>query len=160
MTAMNGDLVPEHGPEYDGDASGWAYIPEGKPEEFGLPPDALLRQKQVWQRQEAFLAAYRKCGRKGKAAEASGLTRWAVLHWEKHDIFAFNRRIEVAHADYCERWEQGMDARLENPQGNQGSDILYMFKLKAEKPEKYRENVHVVGVEPVTQMLEGSVAKT
>jgi hypothetical protein len=47
-----------------------------------------------------------------------------------------------------------MDERLENPQGNRGSDVLYMFKMKAEKPEKYRENVQVSGVEPVTQMLD------
>ena len=47
-----------------------------------------------------------------------------------------------------------MDERLGNSQGNRGSDILYMFKMKAEKPEKYRENVQVVGVEPVTQMLD------
>jgi spore cortex formation protein SpoVR/YcgB (stage V sporulation) len=38
--------------------------------------------------------------------------------------------------------------------GNQGSDILYMFKMKAEKPEKYRENVQVSGVEPVREMLD------
>jgi hypothetical protein len=82
------------------------------------------------------------------------LTRWAVIHWERHDIFSFNRRLEVAHQDYCERWEQGMDDRLENPQGNRGSDILYMFKMKAEKPEKYRENVQVTGLEPMTQLLE------
>jgi hypothetical protein len=47
-----------------------------------------------------------------------------------------------------------MDARLENPQGNRGSDVLYMFKMKAEKPEKYRENVQVTGLEPMTQLLE------
>jgi hypothetical protein len=49
--------------------------------------------------------AYRRCGKIGKAAEAAGLTRWAVIHWERHDIFSFNRRLEVAHQDYCERWE-------------------------------------------------------
>ena len=32
-----------------------------------------------------------------------------------------------------------IDDRLENPQGNRGSDILLMFKAKAEMPEKYRE---------------------
>jgi len=32
-----------------------------------------------------------------------------------------------------------MDERLENPTGNRGSDVLMMFKLKAEAPEKYRE---------------------
>ena len=150
MTVTNGDLIPQH----DGDASGWEIIPTGAPEEFGLPPDSTFKQKQVWHRQEMFLEAFRRCGKIGKAATASGLTRWAVIHWQRNDAFSFNRRLEAAHEDYCERWEEGMDARLENPQGNRGSDILYMFKMKAEKPGKYRENVQVVGVEPVTQMLD------
>ena len=150
MTAMNGDLVPEH----EGDASSWELIPTGAPEEFGLPPDATLNQKAVWHRQEVFLEAFRRCGKIGKAAESVGLTRWAVIHWQRNDAFSFNRRMEVAHEDYCEALEEGIDDRLENPQGNRGSDILYMFKMKAEKPEKYRENVQVSGVEPMTQMLD------
>jgi hypothetical protein len=101
-----------------------------------------------------FLEAFRRCGKIGKAAKASGLTRWAVYYWQRDDVFSFNWRLEAAHEDYCEYWEQGMDDRLENPQGNRGSDILYMFKMKAEKPGKYRENVQIVGVEPVTQMLD------
>jgi hypothetical protein len=101
-----------------------------------------------------FLAAYRKCGKVGKAAEASGLTRWAAIHWQRHDIFSFNRRLEAVHEDYCEYWEAGIDERLENPQGNRGSDILYMFKMKAEKPGKYRENVQITTDAPVKQMLE------
>jgi hypothetical protein len=147
---MDGDLVPDH----EENGSGWTYIPEGKPEEFGLAQDATFQQKAVWHRQEMFLEAFRRCGKIGKAAEASGLTRWAVIHWQRNDAFSFNRRLESAHEDYCEYWEQGMDERLGNSQGNRGSDILYMFKMKAEKPEKYRENVQVVGVEPVTQMLD------
>jgi hypothetical protein len=143
------------GPHQPGDMEPWEHIPQGKPEEFGFPQDSATHQKvQVWQRQEAVLAAYRECGKIGKAANAVGLTRWVVDWWLKHDIFQFNRRIEAAHADYCEKWEQGMDARLENPQGNRGSDILYMFKMKAEKPEKYREDVKVQGLEPITQLLE------
>jgi hypothetical protein len=137
MTVTNGDLIPQH----DWDASGWELIPTGAPEEFGFPQASATHKKvQVWQRQEAFLAAYRKCGKIGKGAQAVGLTRWAVDWWLRHDVFDFNRRIEAAHADYCESLEQGMDNRLENPQGNRGSDILLMFKMKAENPSKYREN--------------------
>ena len=32
-----------------------------------------------------------------------------------------------------------MDSRLENPEGNRGSDVLLMSKLRAEQPAKYRE---------------------
>jgi hypothetical protein len=153
VTELDENLLPQH--SGGADLPEWAYLPEGKPEEFGFPADSHNHQKrQMWNRQEAFLAAYRKCDKIGKAAEAVGLTRWAVDYWMKHDIFCFHRRIEAAHEDYCEQWEQGMDDRLENPQGNRGSDILYMFKMKAERPEKYRENVQVVGVEPVREMLD------
>jgi hypothetical protein len=108
----------------DDDGLKWAYMPQGKPEEFGFPADSHNHQKrQMWHRQEMFLEAYRKCGKVGKAAQAVGLTRWAVDYWMKNDIFEFHRRIEAAHADYCEYLEQGLDDRLENPQGNRGSDI-------------------------------------
>jgi hypothetical protein len=55
--------------------------------------------------------------------------------------------MSIAHDDYVKAWEQWMDNWLENPQGNRGSDILRMFKMKAEKPEKYR-------VEAPLKMLE------
>ena len=36
-----------------------------------------------------------------------------------------------------------MIARLEDPQGNRGSDILLMFALKGAYPEKYKDTVVV-----------------
>src|SRR5918992_2727520 len=62
--------------------------------------------------------------------------------------------MELAHADYVEMWEGSMNERLRNPQGNRGSDILLMFKLKAERPEKYREEVKVLNTEAPIRMLE------
>jgi hypothetical protein len=47
-----------------------------------------------------------------------------------------------------------MDDRLAHPQGNRGSDILMMFKLKAEAPQKYREEVKVVGIDQSKMMLD------
>jgi hypothetical protein len=152
MNEHDENLLPEQAG--DADVASWAYMPEGKPEEFGLPPDATFQQKAVWHRQEMFLEAFRKCGKIGKAAKASGLTRWAAYYWQRDDTFSFNKRLEAAHEDYCESWEQGMDERLEDPKGNRGSDILYMFKMKAEKPGKYREDVKVLGLEPLTALLE------
>ena len=86
------------------------------------------------------MAVYREWGKIGKAANAVGLTRWGVDWWNKHDIFRFRERINAAHADYCETViEVGLiDSRLANPQGNRGSDVLLMFKAKAEMPGKYR----------------------
>src|ERR671915_2101636 len=62
--------------------------------------------------------------------------------------------MELAHADYVEMWEGSMNERLRNPQGNRGSDILLMFKLKAERPEKYREEVKVLNTDASLRMLE------
>ena len=78
------------------------------------------------------------------AATAVGLSRHTVMYWERNDVFQFNDRLKIAHADYCETIEQRIDDRLDNPQGNRGSDPLLMFKAKAEMPEKYREDIKVI----------------
>ncbi len=62
--------------------------------------------------------------------------------------------MQRAHKQYVESLEQEMDYRLKNPQGNRGSDVLLMFKLKAEAPQKYREEVKVVGIEASKQMMD------
>jgi hypothetical protein len=62
--------------------------------------------------------------------------------------------MEDAHQGYVESVERTMNDRLANPQGNRGSDVLLMFKLKAEAPEKYREGVKVVGVDASKQMMD------
>jgi hypothetical protein len=163
---MNKDNLPEEYQPTEGEVvPDWARMPTGAPEEFGVDGPApangnpstknyAVEKRRVWQRQEAFLEAYRKCGKIGKAAQAVGLTRWAVDHWLRNDTFSFKERINMAHADYVEAWEEWMDNRLENPQGNKGSDVLGMFKLKAEAPDKYREEVKVVGIEASKAMME------
>jgi hypothetical protein len=105
-----------------------------------------------------FLEAYSRCGRITQAAEASGITRWCVDKWLQSDKYSIKKRLEFAHAKYVELWEQGMDTRLENPTGNRGSDVLYMFKLKAIAPEKYREEVKVMNVDPARLLIDKLVA--
>jgi hypothetical protein len=163
MTENNGNLLPE--PAGTDGAAEWAAMPTGAPEEFGVdtPGPAngnpstknyAVEKRRVWQRQEMFLAAYRKCGKIGKAAESVGLTRWGVQWWQKHDVLQFNQRLNMAHEDYCEFLEQGMDERLADQKGNRGSDILYMFKLKAEKPEKFRENAQPQQTDASQELLD------
>ena len=132
----------------------WAIEPTGGPEEFGIPQFSRPVQKRVWDRQEAYLAAYAECGRRNKAAATVGLTYWAIRHWDRHDVFSFRERQDVAHLVYCETRVEGLiDERLANPEGNRGSDILLMFKAKAEMPEKYREEVHVVDTSATKDLL-------
>jgi hypothetical protein len=50
--------------------------------------------------------------------------------------------------------KNGWTTGWRTPQGNKGSDVLGMFKLKAEAPDKYREEVKVVGIEASKAMME------
>jgi hypothetical protein len=106
---------------------------------------------QVWNRQELFLAAYSKIG---KAAEAAEIPLATVESWQRRDTHGFKKRMKLALDRCVEEWEEVMDERLLNPTGNRGSDVLLMFKLKAMAPEKYREEVKVLGVSAPLQMLD------
>lgn len=125
----------------------------GTPQEFGLPGGSNHQQKACWDRQEAWLRAYRELGYKNQASEAVGISIWAVMKWQEHDLYGFNARVKLAYEQHTESWETGMDARLRTPAGNRGSDILYMFKLKAMNPEKYRETVTLTDNSGVSQIL-------
>ena len=129
--------------------------PTGKPEEFGFQYwSAPLEKSRVWDRQELVLAEYRGCGRVGKSARAVGLTRWAVDKWSQTDVFSWRERLKSAHADWCEDKIEGkIQSRLDDPEGNRGSDILLMFQAKAEMPEKYREEVKIIDTGPTKDLL-------
>jgi hypothetical protein len=118
------------------------------------PPTLTFQQRQTYDNQERFLRAYATHGKMTRAADTAGISRHTVEGWQHNDIQGFNKRLELAHDKYVESWEQLMDERLADPKGNRGSDILLMFKLKAERPSKYREDVKVQGLEPLTQLLE------
>ena len=132
----------------------WAIEPSGAPEEFGIPQFSRPVQKRVWDRQEAYLAAYAECGRRNKAAATVGLSYWAIRNWDRHDVFSFRERQDVAHLVYCETKVEGLiDSRLEKPEGNRGSDVLLMFQAKAEMPAKYREEVRVIDSGATKELL-------
>jgi hypothetical protein len=124
------------------------------PQDYGFPANPSTVNKQCWVRQEAFLAAYGGLGTILHAARVAGIHRDTVNKWTSADLYSFKKRMEDAHQDYVESVERTMNDRLANPQGNRGSDVLLMFKLKAEAPEKYREEVKVVGVDASKQMMD------
>jgi hypothetical protein len=101
-----------------------------------------------------FLAAYEKLGKHSNAAKEAGITSWCVDKWIQADRYSIKKRMQLGHQRYVESLEQVMDERQLNPTGNRGSDVLLMFKLKAEAPEKYREVVKVLGVSAPLQMLD------
>jgi hypothetical protein len=67
---MNKDNLPE---EYkDTDSI------EPTPRAYGFPENPMPYQVQVWNRQELFLAAYARTGKRSKAAKEAGITVWCV----------------------------------------------------------------------------------
>jgi hypothetical protein len=124
------------------------------PQAHGFPEHPTTQQRNCWLKQTQFLEAFSQCGRIGEAAQMVGITRWAADRWQNVDLYSFRKRLEQAHQLYVESLEKLADDRLNNPSGNRGSDILLMFKMKAEKPEKYREDVKVVGIDASKMMFD------
>jgi hypothetical protein len=125
---------------------------EPTPQDWGLPENAGTDERACWYRQERFLDAFSQCGKIGTAAKAVGITRFAVQRWQRTDVYSFKKRLEAAHADYVESLEVDMDDFIQTSKHN--TQIIRIFRLKAEAPEKYREEVKVLNAEAPVRMLE------
>jgi hypothetical protein len=124
------------------------------PQDYGFPANPSVVNQQCWDRQQVFLTAFGQLGTIRAAARAIGIHRDTVNKWLSADLYSFQKRMEEARQEYREFLEDLTHERLMNPQGNRGSDILLMFRKKAEWPEKYREEIKVLGVETQVQMLD------
>src|SRR5918992_383143 len=125
---------------------------EPTPQDWGLPENAGTDERACWYRQERFLDAFSQCGKIGTAAKAVGITRFAVQRWQRTDVYSFKKRLEAAHTDYVESLEVDMDDFIQTSKHN--TQIIRIFRLKAEAPEKYREEVKVLNTEAPVRMLE------
>jgi hypothetical protein len=123
------------------------------PQDYGFPANPSTVNKRCWDRQELFFQAFSQLGTILHASRVVGIHRTTVNLWLSADLYSFKTRFELAHQDYQEFLEGLIRERLVDPQGNRGSDILLMFKAKAEMPEKYREEVKVLGMEGPKEML-------
>ena len=88
----------------------------------------------------AFLAAYAECGTIRRACRVVGVDRKTVYNWMRGDVDGFKELFELANHSYRESLEDLARERLENPQGNRGSDVLLISQLNARWPERYRQN--------------------
>jgi hypothetical protein len=122
------------------------------PQEYGFPEHYTDSNLRVWQRQEAFLSAFARCGKIGRAAQAVGISRACVERWQSLDIYGFKKRMRDAHADYVEFLEEDMDDFIKESKHN--TQIARIFRLRAEAPQKYREEVKVLNVSAPIQMLD------
>ena len=95
------------------------------------------REKQTWTRQEAFLKCYAEVGSIRSAARATAIHRDSVRLWKRDDVFRFADRFEAAEQTFREYLQQMAFDRIQEPQGNRGSDVLLIFLLKGHWREKY-----------------------
>jgi hypothetical protein len=127
---------------------------EPTPQGWGFPAKPNRANQECWDHQEAFLAAYRHTSRVTHAARAVGVSIYAVDKWLSRDVYSFQKRMELARREYCDSVRQMIQHRLNNPQGNRGSDILLMFEAKAVMLEMYREEVRIIGAEKQIELLD------
>ena len=110
-------------------------------EEHGMDPSTLgLKERQTWDRQETFLAAYADAGSIRKAAPAAQISREAVRIWQRDDILRFRQRIEHAQHDFREMLQDKALELVKELKPGQNS-LLLITMLNAHWPEKYRPNV-------------------
>jgi hypothetical protein len=122
------------------------------PQDFGFPESPTSVDYRVWNSQEAFLEAYRKCGRKYKAARAAGLTVYAVERWQRIDRYSIIKRLALAHAVWI---EDVIESNIDEVCASKGNhDILRIFRAKAENREKYGDNIRITDNVVGTQMLD------
>jgi hypothetical protein len=109
------------------------------PQYWGVPETPTRLDMRIWQTQELFLRLFARSGKFVRSADMAGITRQCVYKWEKADKFSFNRRMEIAHQAYVERLEAELDRFIEESPHN--TQIARIFRMKAEWPEKYREDI-------------------
>lgn len=103
------------------------------------PPEEIRNPKK-----RALLVALSCCGFLGRACQAAGVHHSSFYVWRREDG-AFAAASREAKACYIEYLEAVADERA--TKGKRPSDTLLIFRLKALKPEMYRER-HETRVTP------------
>ena len=116
-----------------------------------MPNGVLTRS--VDQRQSDFCEALGKLGSITKAASLAGVSRETIRLWERDDRSGFRQKLRDAHATYADMLESMALERVQNPEGNRGSDTL-LIALNNANSEKWKGNqVSVVVEDSVLQAL-------
>ena len=116
-----------------------------------MPNGVLTRS--VDQRQSDFCAALGKVGSITKAASLAGVSRETIRLWERDDRSGFRQKLRDAQATYADMLESMALERVQNPEGNRGSDTL-LIALNNANSEKWKGNqVSVVVEDSVLQAL-------
>jgi hypothetical protein len=65
--------------------------PEPTPQDYGFPEKPMPHQVEVWNRQELFLAAYAKLGKRAAAAKEAGLSVSCIERWVAEDVWGLKK---------------------------------------------------------------------
>jgi len=109
-----------------------------------MPPETLQSTEES---QDRFLGFYARLGNVSRASEATGIHRATHYAWLKDDVAGYRARFEDTQQQWRECLETLVFERLENPQGNRGSDVLAIFALKKAWPAKYDDKPPVVNID-------------
>ena len=96
-------------------------------------------ERKVWADQEFILAYIAKTGTVGNREDrGGGVTRQCVWTWDRDDRLNWRARRFLAHQAFGDSLERRMLARIDEPQGNRGSDVLLMYMGNGHRPELFR----------------------
>jgi len=98
-----------------------------------------MSQRLTEEQKKKAIEAYAKHGTLNKAGEVAGVSRITLWREMKRNK-AFKEAMENAKQEYVEGLENLLDERIRDGD-DKASAILLMFKLKAERPDKYRETI-------------------
>lgn len=101
------------------------------------------------QKRDAFLKAYERLGTITHAAKEAGVSRRTVYNWQQAD-----EDFALAMHDCREQVTEDLEREAVR-RAKDGSDTLLIFLLKANRPEKYRENVKIEHAGSVNRSYDG-----
>lgn len=125
-------------------------VPKYEPIE---PPNSLdTVDKNTWEDQDRFLAAFALCRQKATAARATGIGRSTVYWWEGKNHLGFKDRLREADEVFTDDLE---NLALNRVRAQKPSDtpVLLITLLNANLHDKYRPN-SVAPSETMTETLQ------
>ena len=113
---------------------------------FEIERDKLnkKRKEDSVRRKRVFLLAMHDGGTVRQACKSAGVKRESVRTWIKTDD-EFSKEYDVARLSFAELLEDMAYERVKNPDKGKGSDVLLMFLLNGNMPEKYKPQVAAGG---------------
>ena len=108
---------------------------------WGIDWDGLAKGEQAtFAAQERALKAYEQTRRIDASADAAGIHARTIYRWrdDPPQTMSFPDRLARADSRYVSRLEKVALDRIENPQGNKGSDLLLIAALNAHAPGRWK----------------------